>query len=361
MFKTPLYSSINSDILNTHIAYGIAECLIRGGLENVYVHPVGSEYYISPENKCALIKGLKSALNDMLALHFAISECRLIKTKSGEKKVTISNVSFCNGAFLDPPQNTQAYPQILRKIQELTEIDPKELEKRKIKINKKEKELKPPLSLDPTLGLYIDFYSVNEYESISALDYALAWVGFHFYSVFVNTDNYLYILCFKPLSKLDYIDILSLKDFATKTKITKMDGSIGYKYIVLRFFAELNSLYPMIFEENKMTPKSLGIIVYGSEKTKTKGYRIYDYVNVTKIWEFMTLLKIKDLRNYKYLLRILLPQKNNELKIISELLYNTIVYENADSAYSLIRHLKIALKERVPHSFVETVIEFLGL
>ncbi len=365
MFETPIYSRhYQNDILNTHIAYGIAECLIREGLENICIYPAGSKYYVSPENEYALIVGLKSALNDMLALHYAISECRLIKVGGRQKQVTISNVSFCNGAFLDPPQNTQAYPQILQKILDFTEIDPKKLKKRKIKINKKE--LKPPLSLDPTLGSYICFYSIEDCKGISALDYALAWIGLHYYSVFINTNNYLYILCFKPLSKLSYIDILSLKDFATKTKmtVTNIDGSLGYKYIVLRFFAELNSLYPMIFEENGIIPKSFRIIVYGIEKTKTKGYRFYDYVDITKIWKFMTLLKIEDLKNYRFLLKILSSQKNSEskdLRIISELLYNMIVYENIDSAYNFVRYLKMALKERIPQSFIESIIEFLEL
>jgi len=78
----------------------------------------------------------------------------------------------------------------------------------------------------PAAGKYMPkIYGVKGGNPIKIDDsnYALAWIGFHYYAPYINiSDNratYIHIYAIKPLEELGLIEILALKDLKKKMQV----------------------------------------------------------------------------------------------------------------------------------------------
>ena len=341
LFETPGYN----EIFDLYIAYGAAECLVRDGIENLKFFPRGNKYCIVVEESSVNIKnrienGMLHALEDMLSLHKAIS------TRKGIK--IISDVDFSTGAIVEH-QTQYKTPERLDKILN-------KLKNGESLSNKNEKET-IPLPLMPAAGKYIPkFYGVkggNPKIDDFFYYYALAWIGFHYYTPYINvSDNrttYIHIYAIKPLEELELIEILALKDL--KKKINK------YQIKKDKFFVnkKLALLYHLTHTESIsaleiITKKHFSIVSYTLEKVgNNQAIRSFGEYDLSKLMDFLWYLKATDFYNAVQFIDNILK---NDLEISLNFI-DGILYDNLDAIYLAIRKLK-----KVPFPIIKAIIRY---
>ncbi|WP_456472599.1 type I-A CRISPR-associated protein Cas8a2/Csa4 [Methanocaldococcus sp.] len=339
-FETPGYS----EILDLYIAYGMVECLVREGVEDLKLFQMGDKYYIVvKESDVNIMDGMLDALEDMLSLHKAIG--KYVSSKEGVK--IISDVDFSAGANINNVY-WDGIPKTLEKIKE-------SIKKGKL-FTKKNNAV--PLTLMPTAGKYMPKnYGVKSGNPIKIDDfnYALAWIGFHYYTPYINIlDNkatYVHIYAIKPLEKLEVIEILALKDL--KKKINK------YQIKTDKFFVnkKLALLYHLTHAESIgaleiITKKNFSVIGYTLEKiNNNQAVRSYGEYDLSKLMDFLWNLKSIDFYNtIKFVDTIL----KSDIEV-STTLIDGILYDDLDAIYSAIRELKIV---RIPPSIIQSILEW---
>ncbi len=369
----PHFSSHNSKILNTHIMYGLVESLLRGGVRDVRVFPQGEGYRIQANFTWhQLLEGIKLALHDMLALHFATGHV----VKINKLKAIISNVSFSGGVFLDPPQNIQRYPRELQAILEYLEranLHSKqtleEMKSTKSFISDgRSKHLVVLEQLDPTVSKWIGFYSYEEGGRISRLEYALAWIGLHYYStiskVLRKSSQMVIIAQYPPLESVETWELLLIKDIATGLVDDKENyWRIGVEYGLFRKLLDV-SLPPSI--ERVLGLSKFGMVLYAQERSGAKGWRVFRQLELPKLWDFVSHLKIValyDLTKFVRVLKELERSKDNKEGIDDALaqlgrgIYSAVVFNDVNSLYAAIRGLK-RLGYSVPPNLMNAIIEY---
>jgi len=341
LFETPGYN----EIFDLYIAYGAAECLVRDGIENLKFFPRGNKYYIVVEESNVNIKnriknGMLHALEDMLSLHKAIA--KYIPKKEGIK--IISDVDFSKGANINNVY-WDGVPETLEEIKE-------NIKKGKLSTKKKT----VPLTLMPAAGKYMPkFYGVKGNNPIEIIYfyYALAWIGFHYYTPYINvSDNratYIHIYAIKPLEELELIEILALKDL--KKKINKYQIERD-KFLVNK---KLALLYHLTHTESIsaleiITKKHFSIVSYTLEKVgNNQAIRSFGEYDLSKLMDFLWYLKATDFYNAVQFIDNILK---NDLEISLNFI-DGILYDNLDAIYLAIRKLK-----KVPFPIIKAIIRY---
>lgn len=375
----PDFSSYNSKILNTHIMYGLVESLLRGGVRDVRVFPRGEGYKIQADFTWPqLLEGMKSALQHMLALHFATGHGVEIKMKSTKLRTILSDVSFCGGVFLDPPQNIQRYPRelqaILRYLERANPYSETEKILEEMKSSKsfipdgRSKHLVVLEQLDPTISKWIGFYSYEEGGRLSRLEYALAWIGLHYYStiskILRKSNQRVIIAQYPPLERIKTWELLLIKDIATGIVDDKEEyWRIGVEYGLFRKLLDV-SLPPSV--EGVPGLSTFGMVLYAQERSGAKGWRIFRQLELPRLWDFVSHLKmvaLYDLVKFVRTLKGLECSKDNK-KAIDDVLaqfgrgiYSAIVFNEVNDLYVAIRGLR-RLGYTVPHKVMNAIIEY---
>ena len=347
LFETPGYN----EILDLYIAYGVVECLVREGVENLRFFPIGNKYCIvveEPTNvniKHRIEKGMLNALEDMLSLHKAIG--KYISTKEDIK--IISDVDFSAGANINNVY-WDGIPKTLEKIKENI---------KKGKLSTKSKNT-VPLTLMPAAGKYMPkIYGVKGGNPIKIDDsnYALAWIGFHYYAPYINiSDNratYIHIYAIKPLEELGLIEILALKDLKKKINNYQLGK---YKFFVNK---KLALLYHLTHTESIsaleiVTKKNFSVVSYTLENVdNNQAIRSFGEYDLSKLMDFLWYLKATDFYNtIQFVDNILRGDLEVSLTFI-----DGILYDDLDAVYSAIRKLKSV---RISPLIIQSILEWFG-
>ncbi len=345
LFETPGYN----EILDLYIAYGVVECLVREGVENLKFFPRGNKYCIVAEESIANIKnriknGMLHALEDMLSLHKAIG--KYIFTKEDIK--IISDVDFSAGANINNVY-WDGIPKTLEKIKE-------NIKKGKLSTKKNT----VPLTLMPVAGKYMPkIYGVRGGNPIKIDDfyYALAWIGFHYYTPYINvSDNratYIHIYVIKPLEELELIEILALKDLKKKInnyQIGKDKFFVNKKLALLYHLAHTESISALEI----VTKKHFSVVSYTLENVdNNQAIRSFGEYDLSKLMDFLWYLKATDFYNTIQFIDMIL-RSNIEVSIT---FIDGILYDDLDAIYSAIRELKSI---RIPPPIIQSILKWFG-
>lgn len=192
-------------IFDLYVAYGYVEALVRGGAKEVTLIPTGTLEggYYSVRGDGDFRRGLIGALKEMLSLHYAFGNYRY--SREGVK--VISDADFSAGANVN---NTywDSVPSRLRNVRE------------KLKEGKKLGGKYPlPITLMPSAGKFIPKHMGVQGGNplkIDPLNYALAWVGFYYYTPYIRytkgTRTWVHIYQVAPQEELNLFEVLALKD-----------------------------------------------------------------------------------------------------------------------------------------------------
>ncbi|ASJ08818.1 type I-A CRISPR-associated protein Cas8a2/Csa4 [Thermococcus siculi] len=198
-FKTPGIDPI----FDLYVAYGYVESLVRGGAKEITLTPKGISYSLQtdiPEEEFR--RGLTDALEEMLALHVALARH---SPREGGKLV--SDADFSAGANI----NNVYWDSIPRNLKKAKE----RLEAGKLPHDT----VTMPITLMPSAGKYMPKHFGAQGGNpikVDLLNYALAWVGFHYYTPYVKytkgDTTWVHIYQIAPAEEVDMISLLSLKD-----------------------------------------------------------------------------------------------------------------------------------------------------
>ena len=192
------------EIFDLYVAYGYVEALVRGGAREVTLIPTGtaSGSYYSVEGDGNFRRGLIDALGEMLSLHYALGTY-----SQGEGGSVISDSDFSAGANVNNAY-WDSVPSRLRNILE------------KLRAGKKLGGKYPiPITLMPSAGKFIPQHMGVQGGNplkVDSLDYALAWVGFHYYTPYIRytkgNRTWVHIYQVVPQECLNLVELLALKD-----------------------------------------------------------------------------------------------------------------------------------------------------
>jgi len=325
MFETPGYN----EVLDTYIAYGTVESLVRAGAEELTLIPIGNKYIIETENfDGSLEKGIIEALEDMLSLHKAFGR---YSPKEGGK--IVSDIDFSAGANV----NNVYWDSIPRTLERI---------KNDLKLNNRLSQKKNntvPITLMPTAGKYIPKTFGMEKGNpikIDDLNYALAWIGFHYYTPYINISTkdatYVHIYAIKPIKTINLVEVLALKDL--KKKIS--DYHIGDG----KFFTHIKTalLYHIAHTESigaleTILNKQFTVVAYTLERiSNNQAVRAFGKYDISKLMYFLWYLKKE---NPYHAIRFIDTILHSELEI-SIAFIDAILYDDPSSAYNAIRGLK---------------------
>ncbi|AAL80762.1 type I-A CRISPR-associated protein Cas8a2/Csa4 [Pyrococcus furiosus DSM 3638] len=354
----PMFSGYYSRVLNTHIMYGIVESALRAGVTNLHVVPTGEGYEIHSryldcrlknqedlegEGCKLLLEGLRDALEEIIMTHYAMG----FRSKKFNN-VILSNTVISNGAFIDPPQNVQRYYRELEAI--LNNLDIKSLKSTKSLIDKKV--LRAPQQLDPTLNQWLSFYKQEEGISrITNLEYALAWVGFYYYSSVHKfkrgSSQIVEIIQYPPNEEVEMWELLLIKDLATKiVQGNDFHWKISSEYGLLKTLL-LTELPPSTEEVPGLS--KFTVVIYGQESQQGKGWRIFRTLELPVVWDFIGYLKarafyetMKFVKILNKLERTIKESQEDILREISHQLYSALTNRDEMGFYSAFRVLKRA-------------------
>ncbi len=196
-FETPHIDPI----FDLYVAYGYVESLVRAGVGEIFLEPHGTFYSVYPKvSEGELYRGLADALDEMLSLHRALGR------KAGE---LTSEADFSRGAIIEQGSQKNV-PKYLAEILRYVHNQKANL--------LKTKKYTIPLPLMPSAGKYLPqhFKSPAKKRESNAINYALAWVGFHYYTPYLRytrgDSTWVHIYQIAPLERVDVIALLSLKD-----------------------------------------------------------------------------------------------------------------------------------------------------
>ncbi len=327
MFETPGYN----EVLDTYIAYGIVESLVRAGAGELTLIPIGNKYIIETENfDGSLEKGIVGALEDMLSLHNVLSKKRI--TNEGEK--IISDVDFSAGANVEQSTKYKAPERLEDALNKLKNGDT---------LSKNNKNITVPLSLMPIAGKYLlKMYGVkgNNPTKIDEFNYVLAWIGFHYYTPYINVSTndatYVHIYAVKPIKTINLVEVLALKDL--KKKISNYYIGDG------KFFTHIKPalLYHIAHTESigaleAILNKQFTVVAYTLERiSNNQAVRAFGEYDISKLMDFLWYLKKE---NPYHAIRFVDAILRSELEI-SIAFIDAILYDDLGSVYNAIRGLK---------------------
>lgn len=325
MFETLGYN----EVLDTYIAYGIVESLVRAGAGELTLIPTGNKYIIETENfDGSLEKGIVEALEDMLSLHKAFGR---YSPKEGGK--IVSDVDFSAGANINNVYWDNV-PRILERI------------KSDLKLNSglsQKKNNTVPITLMPTAGKYIPKTFGMEKGNpikIDDMNYALAWIGFHYYTPYINVSTndatYVHIYAVKPIKTINLVEVLALKDL--KKKISNYYIGDG------KFFTHIKPalLYHIAHTESigvleTILNKQFTVVAYTLERiSNNQAVRAFGEYDISKLMDFLWYLKKE---NPYHAIRFVDAILRSELEI-SIAFIDAILYDDLGSVYNAIRGLK---------------------
>jgi len=327
MFETPGYS----EVLDTYIAYGIVESLVRAGAEELTLIPLGNKYRIKTENfDGSLEKGILNALEDMLSLHKAFGRP---SPKEGGK--IISDVDFSAGANINNVY-WDGIPRTLERIKN-------DLRKSNSKLSQK-KSIPVPITLMPTAGKYIpktfDMEKGNPIK-IDDLNYVLAWMGFHYFTPYINVSTkgatYIHIYAIKPTKTINLLEVLALKDLKKKISDYYIRDSNFFMYM------KTTLLYHMAHTESigaleTILKKQFTVVAYTLERIgNNQAVRAFGEYDISKLMDFLWYLK-KENPYYSIQFVDTLLHSGTEVSIA---FVDAILYDDFDSIYNVFRKLKI--------------------
>lgn len=198
-FKTPQIDPV----FDLYVAYGYVESLVRSGTREIVLTPNGTSYSIQTDVSGEEFRhGLTDAIKEMLALHAALA--RHSPTEGGK---LVSDADFSAGANINNVY-WDSVPRTLKKVKESLE---------------KKKSVKGtatmPITLMPSAGKYmLKHFGAQGGNPIRVdlFNYALAWVGFHYYTPYVKytkgNTTWVHIYQITPVEETDMVSLLALKD-----------------------------------------------------------------------------------------------------------------------------------------------------
>ncbi|CAB3287747.1 CRISPR-associated protein Cas8a2/Csa4 [Methanocaldococcus lauensis] len=349
IFETPGYS----EILDLYIAYGMVECLVREGIENLRLFSRGDKYCIVVEEpnvtNNTIKNGMLNALEDMLSLHKAIG--RYIPTKEDIK--IVSDADFSAGANINNVY-WDGIPKTLEKIKESV---------KKGKLSTKNNNT-VPLTLMPTAGKYMPkIYGVKGGNPIKIDDfnYALAWIGFHYYIPYIkvsdNRTTYIHIYAIKPLEELELLEILALKDLKKKINnyLLGKDKFFVYKKTALLYhLTHIESICALEI----VTEKNFSVVSYTLEKiNNNQSIRAFGEYDLSKLMNFLGNLKNTDFYNTIQFIDFILRSDIG----VSITFIDGILYDDLDRIYTSIRELKrngVKISSMIIQSILEWFKDF---
>ena len=338
-FQTPKIA----EILDLHMAYGLIECSVRGGAEEAYMTPDGIGYLIrtiGPDD--SVWKGMIDALEEMLSLHKAVG--RALRTNRGV--FFVSDVDFSAGAVVEQASQ-RLIPQYLESILDSLRANTfsnVEFSERNAHSRFRER-YTVALPIEPSIGKYYrDMYGApaerHPFRKINALDYALAWIGFHFYAPYlklsVGQDIYIHIYPVKPLQKMNLIEALSIKDLKSplgKLGSQRRNSSLDRRVAFLKYLTNLESVGAL---ETSLR-KELSIRSFTLEKVKrSQAVRSYMKIDLSKLMNFIWRLKAWD---YLRAVRFLNSLTDSDMEI-SVPFIESILNGDPDGMYTSLRNLR---------------------
>ena len=341
-FETPGYD----EILDLYIAYGYVECLIRAGVEEITLIPKGRRYVIETNNPYPIEKGIVHALEDMLALHKALGR---YSPKEGSK--VVSNVDFSAGANINNVY-WDGVPKMLDEIKNTLKSGKTLSPKRKITI---------PMTTMPSAGKFMPKrYGVEGGNPVKAdsLSYALAWIGFHYYTSYLSytksNSTWVHIYALKPLEPLGLVEVLALKDLKkpVNSYYEKQGEFLSHRRQALLYhITHTESLGAL----EVLTGKRFTLLAYTLEKAgNNQAIRSYNEEDISKLIEFLWRLKAE---NPYYAVRFIDNLLRNDLEF-STAFIEGILYDKPDGIYTAIRGMQRSGK-KVPQDVISAIQRWL--
>jgi len=271
------------EIFDLYVAYGYVEALVRGGAKEVTLVPEGTSQgsYYSVEGDGNFREGLIDALGEMLSLHYALGNH---SPKEGGK--IISDADFSAGANV----NNAYWDSVPSRLESV---------RKKLKERKKLGGKYPlPMTLMPSAGKFIPKHMGVQGGNplkIDPLNYALAWVGFHYYTPYIRyvkgTRTWVHIYQVASHEELNLVELLALKDLK-KHFPHYYEASMGYLSN-----SRLALFYHLLHTESlgaieTITKKSLLIRSYTLERDgNNQAIRSYGEEDIGKLMDFFWELK----------------------------------------------------------------------
>lgn len=306
------------EVFDLYVAYGYVEALVRGGAGKVALVPEGTAQggYYSVEGDGDFRRGLIDALEEMLSLHYALLE----KTKKKESR-EVSWVDFSKGAIVEQGSQKKI-PQYLSEILNLLKASKTNT------LNKKKYTV--PLPLMPSAGKYTPQYFKMPTKSweANAFNYALAWVGFHYYTPYLRytkgAKTWVHVYQVAPQESLNLVELLALKDL--KKHFPHYYES-GMDYLSNR---RLALLYHLLHTESPgaietVMGKSIILRSYTLEVDKTtnnQAIRSYGEENIGKLMDFLWELKRRSTYHAVRFLDSLLRKESDAVLAIVDAVLN---------------------------------------
>lgn len=342
------------EIFDLYVAYGIAECLVRGGVEDFEIVPLGKKFRIVPEGenlrsqsgaedsnnwiKNAIKNGLIDALEEMLAFHQA-----LIRELGSE-------ADFSRGANI----NNEYFLGIPKTLAEVREnlINNKEIE------GDRDKTI--PITLMPSAGKFLpQYFSVKGGNpiKIDRKNYALAWVGFHFYTPYLKygkeDKTLVHIYALIPLESLKALEVLALKDLKKKLpNYWAEDFMNSGKLALLYHLAHTETLGAL----EVLTKKSFSLRAYTlSGEGKRQAIRYFDIKDIGKLMNFLWLLKRRSVYHaVSFVDNLLKADIEAGLSLV-----DAVLFDEVDGFYKALRIAKRA-GVIIPKIVVEGIQEYMN-
>jgi len=271
------------EVFDLYVAYGYVEALIRGGAEEVALVPEGAAggSYYSVEGDGDFRRGLIDALEGMLSLHYALGNHR-----SGEGGKVVSDADFSAGANV----NNAYWDSVPSRLKDALE---------KLSAEKKLGGRYPlPITLMPSAGKFIPKHMGVQGGNplkIDSLNYALAWVGFHYYTPYIRytkgTRTWVHIYQVASQEELNLVELFALKDLK-KHFSHYYEANMGYLSN-----SRLALFYHLLHTESlgaveAITKKSLLVRAYTLERDgNNQAIRSYGEEDIGKLIDFLWELK----------------------------------------------------------------------
>lgn len=271
------------EVFDLYVAYGYVETLVRGGAEEVTLISEGTAQrsYYTVESDGDFRAGLIDVLEEMLSLHYAIGNYR-----SHEGGKVISDADFSAGANV----NNAYWDSVPLRLGNVLE---------KLRTGKKVGGKYPiPITLMPSAGKFMPKHMGVQGGNpikVDSLSYALAWVGFHYYTPYIRytkgNRTWVHIYQVSSQEDMNLIELLALRDLK-KQFPHYYEANMSYlsNSRLALFYHFLHTESPGAIET--VTRKSLLIRSYTLERDgNNQAIRSYGEEDIGKLMDFLWELK----------------------------------------------------------------------
>ncbi|MBP1912221.1 type I-A CRISPR-associated protein Cas8a2/Csa4 [Thermococcus stetteri] len=276
------------EVFDLYVAYGYVEALVRGGEGEVTLIPAlvpgetAQKGYYTVKGDGDIRVGLIDALEEMISLHYAIDNYRY--SREGVK--VISDTDFSAGANV----NNAYWDSVPSRLEGTLE---------KLRAGKKLGGKYPvPITLMPSAGKFIPKHMGIQGGNpikVDSLSYALAWVGFHYYTPYVRyskgSRTWVHIYQIAPQEELNLVELLAMKDLKKHSSHYhegKMDYLSNHQLALLYHLLHTESVGAL----ETVMRKSLVMRSYTLERDgKNQAIRSYGEEDIGKLMDFLWELK----------------------------------------------------------------------